>query len=129
LREEVNHRISAAWFRIGARSGSMNGPIARTGGRGRKSAASPAEHQSSLGRGYWVWIIPLRSGATSIGIVADPNLHPLSEYNSLEKAFAWLERFEPVAAAALWLHEDKVMDFLAIKQIAYGCGQVYSADR
>jgi len=130
LREEVNHRISAAWFRIGAEIrvdewSDCPDWRARAGKVPRRWLST----NHLLGRGYWVWIIPLGSGATSIGIVADPNLHPLSEYNSLEKAFAWLERFEPVAAAALRAHEDKVMDFLAIKQIAYGCGQVYSADR
>ena len=45
-----------------------------------------------LGRGYWIWIIPLASGATSFGIVADPRLHPLSEFNQLDSAIAWLAR-------------------------------------
>lgn len=28
-----------------------------------------------LDKGYWVWLIPLSSGSTSIGIVADPRIH------------------------------------------------------
>ncbi|MEO6830354.1 MAG: tryptophan 7-halogenase, partial [Acidobacteriaceae bacterium] len=34
-----------------------------------------------MGRGYWVWLIRLASGSTSVGIVADPRLHPLAGYN------------------------------------------------
>ena len=29
-----------------------------------------------MGEGYWVWLIRLASGATSVGIVADPAFHP-----------------------------------------------------
>jgi hypothetical protein len=45
-----------------------------------------------LGKGYWVWIIPLASGATSIGIVADPQFHPYAEFNTFERAMQWLKK-------------------------------------
>jgi flavin-dependent dehydrogenase len=35
--------------------------------------------------GYWVWIIPLVGDKTSVGIVADPAIHPFETYNKLDK--------------------------------------------
>jgi hypothetical protein len=29
-----------------------------------------------MGKGDWVWLIPLVNGRTSVGIVADARLHP-----------------------------------------------------
>ncbi len=43
-----------------------------------------------VGAGYWVWLIPLSSGSHSVGIVADPRLHPLEEMNTFERAMQWL---------------------------------------
>ncbi len=39
-----------------------------------------------MGKGYWVWLIPLGSGSTSIGIVADDDLHPCARINRYERA-------------------------------------------
>ncbi len=82
-----------------------------------------------MGEGYWVWLIPLASGATSVGIVADAKIHPLSSYNSLQKSLRWLDRYEPQCAAQIRRHEDKIQDFLAIKQYAVECTQVFSHRR
>ena len=82
-----------------------------------------------MGEGYWVWLIPLATGSTSIGIVADPRLHPLSELNSFDKALAWLHQHEPECAASIEPLRDKMQDFLAIKKMSRGARQVYSADR
>ena len=51
-----------------------------------------------MGKGYWVWLIPLGSGSTSIGIVADNDLHPFSRINRYERAIDWLREFEPQCA-------------------------------
>ena len=82
-----------------------------------------------MGEGYWVWLIPLATGSTSIGIVADPRIHPLNTFNSVEKSFAWLEEHEPECAEAIESHLDKVQDFLAIKKMSRGSRQVFSTDR
>ena len=82
-----------------------------------------------MGEGYWVWLIPLATGSTSIGIVADPRIHPLNTFNSVEKSFAWLEEHEPECAEAIEPHMDKVQDFLAIKKMSRGSRQVFSTDR
>jgi hypothetical protein len=82
-----------------------------------------------MGAGYWVWLIPLAGGMTSIGIVADPRIHPLSEYNSFDRAMAWLRRHEPECASRIGQQGGEPMDFLAVKNIAYGCKQLFSSAR
>lgn len=49
-----------------------------------------------MGRSYWVWIIRLASGSTSVGIVADPRLHPLDTFNQVDRFIDWLDRNEPL---------------------------------
>ena len=43
-----------------------------------------------MGEGYWVWLIPLSSGPISIGVCADPRVHPFEEINELERMVEWL---------------------------------------
>jgi hypothetical protein len=54
---------------------------------------------------------------------------PLSTYNSLQKSLRWLDRYEPQCAAQIRRHEDKIQDFLAIRQYAVECRQVFSHRR
>ena len=82
-----------------------------------------------MGQGYWVWLIPLSSGSTSMGIVAGEEFHSLSDFNSMEKALAWLEKHEPQCAAAVRENLDHVQDFRAIKHYAVESKQVFSAQR
>lgn len=130
LSEDLGHDINAVWFRI-------NAPIhidrwcddqrwqALTGKVPRRWLST----NHLMGEGYWVWLIPLASGSTSIGIVADPRIHELCTFNSFEKAFAWLEEHEPQCASSVRPHRDKIQDFLAIKKMSRGARQVFSADR
>lgn len=78
-----------------------------------------------MGPGYWVWLIPLASGATSVGIVAAHSHHDYADYGSIDKAFAWIERHEPQAHQALAPLRDKVMDGLGYKDFSYGCKRVF----
>lgn len=84
-----------------------------------------------LGRGYWVWLIPLGSGTTSFGIVVDAALHPYNRLNRFEKAIDWLREFEPQCAVYVERDRDegRVEDFLALRHFAHGCARVYSNDR
>jgi hypothetical protein len=81
-----------------------------------------------MGRGYWVWLIPLGSGSTSIGIVADGDLHPYSRLNRYERALDWLREFEPQCAAVVEALGDRLEDFLALRHYAHGCERVFSSD-
>ncbi len=82
-----------------------------------------------MGEGYWVWLIPLSSGAISIGIVADPRFHPFERMNTLEAALDWLDEHEPLVADAVRSRPDDVQDFLKIENYAYRVERVYSPER
>ncbi len=124
------HEPSSAWFRIGTEIdlNSWSTDIEwGAANRGQFSRWLSTNHL--IGEGYWVWLIPLSSGSTSIGIVADPEFHPLSEFNTFEKALSWLDRFEPQCGAQIRAHADKLQDFSARKHYSCGCSQLFSANR
>jgi hypothetical protein len=80
-----------------------------------------------MGEGYWVWLIRLASGSTSVGIVADPAFHAFSDFNTLEKAQSWLAGHEPQCAAVLEQSEHLIKDFRVMKQYSHGATKVYDA--
>jgi hypothetical protein len=82
-----------------------------------------------MGRGYWVWLIRLASGSTSVGIVADPRLHPLAGFNQVEHFLDWLDTEEPQVGDLLRRNRDLIQDFLAIKGLAHTTEQIYSKQR
>jgi flavin-dependent dehydrogenase len=82
-----------------------------------------------MGAGYWVWLIPLSSGSTSVGIVAHPAFHPFNQINTFERALEWLRRHEPLCAAKVEEKRDKLQDFNVVKHYAYGCQRLFSAER
>lgn len=129
LAKESDHTINSAWFRIESDidiDDWSDNPIWRSYvDPGRRRLAT----NHLMGEGYWVWIIPLVSGCTSIGIVADPRYHPFDTFNSLEKAQHWLMQHEPLAAKMLTMHNNRVMDFKVMKNFAYDCKQFYSSSR
>ena len=80
-----------------------------------------------MGRGYWIWMIPLSSGATSVGIVADADIHPFAGYNTEERAHQWIEAHEPTLAA--FLRGAEALDFRKMKDCSYYSRQIFSHDR
>lgn len=81
-----------------------------------------------MGPGYWVWLIRLSSGSTSVGIVADEQTHPFSGFNRLDRAIDWLREHEPQCAEVIEKHRDKIQDFRVMGHYSYSCQQVYSGD-
>lgn len=130
LEKPSPHIGNAAWFRFKRHvkiDQWSSDPVWRAGHEGNTERWYSTNHL--MGQGYWVWLIPLASGSTSMGIVAAEEFHALSEINSMEKAVAWLERFEPQCAAVVREHLDDLQDFRAIKHYAVECKQVFSARR
>ncbi|GJM11043.1 MAG: halogenase [Lysobacteraceae bacterium] len=80
-----------------------------------------------MGQGYWVWLIPLSTGATSVGIVADPSVHPLDTFNRHDRAMQWFADNEP----NLLPHIDGLepMDFRFLKDYSHDCKQVFGAEQ
>lgn len=129
LDEDNGHRIGAAWFRLDGRL-ELDAWCDDAAWRAR---CRPSERWRSTnhlcGPGYWVWLIPLASGAHSVGIVADTNMHPVESFNTFERALAWLGRRQPALAARLHDRHDALLDFHFLRRISHGCRKVFSADR
>jgi flavin-dependent dehydrogenase len=129
LARAVGHGANASWFRIKSRLrvddwSSDPSWQSRVGGGLRWQSTNHL-----MGRGYWVWLIPLGSGSTSVGIVADGDIHPFARINRLERAIEWLREFEPQCADVVEAHAGEVEDFLALRHYAHGCARVFSPDR
>ena len=130
LQKPSPHSASAAWFRFGKHikiddwSNDEHWSNGHSGPTGRWYSTNHL-----MGKGYWVWLIPLASGSTSMGIVAEDSIHPISEFNSFEKALKWLEKHEPQCAAAVHENKDHLQDFCALKHYSTECKQVFSANR
>ncbi len=119
------HHCNAAWLRV-ATEIDVNGWSDDPGYHSRLVEGDRAMSTNHLmGEGYWVWLIRLGSGATSVGIVADPALHPFDSFNTLPKAKAWLREHEPQCAAVLAEHDDQIMDFRVMKKYSHGATKVY----
>jgi flavin-dependent dehydrogenase len=81
-----------------------------------------------MDKGYWLWVIPLGSKNTSIGIVADPAVHPFETFNKYEKALEWLKINEPTGYKMLAPKSADLMDFKILKHYAHHTGRVYCAE-
>jgi flavin-dependent dehydrogenase len=125
----MDHNINSAWFRLDALIDidywSDNLEWRSFVDPGRRRLAT----NHLMGEGYWVWIIPLVDGKTSVGIVADPVYHPFETYNTFEKAIKWLQKHEPLAAKMLCRHSEKQLDFKVMKHFSYDTKQFYSNDK
>jgi flavin-dependent dehydrogenase len=79
-----------------------------------------------VGKGYWVWFIPLSGDATSIGIVTRDEIHPFNTYNTFPKALAWLRHNEPRLAE--FIEGKEPIDFKVMRQYSYTSKKIFSAD-
>ncbi|MGZ5891305.1 MAG: NAD(P)/FAD-dependent oxidoreductase [Caldimonas sp.] len=129
LAEPNAHDANAVWFRMKDRI-TIDDWSADPAWRGRcDPQARWLSTNHLVGAGYWVWLIPLSSGAHSVGIVADAKLHPLATMNTFDKAMDWLERYQPRVFDELDGKRDRLMDFAFFRRFSYGCKQVFSGDR
>ncbi len=129
LQKEADHDVSAVWFRIDDEINVADWSDDKPWQERIPRHARRLSTTHLMGRGYWVWLIPLPSGATSVGIVADNKLHPHAEMNRFERALEWLERYEPQCAKAVKARLDKFQDFLALRHFAHDCQRVFSPAR
>jgi flavin-dependent dehydrogenase len=129
LAEDIPHNINGVWFRL---SDMIEVDELGEGQAWRRSVPEAIRWLSTthlLGRGYWVWLIPLSSGSISVGIVADPRWVPYEDIATFDKSLEWLRANEPALADAVEARRDTLQDFKALRDFAYGCKQVFSADR
>lgn len=131
FQKPMEHHVNAAWWRL-------KGVVdidEWTDDKEWKGYLEPGLRYLStvhfMDKGYWLWIIPLGSKNTSIGIVADPAVHPFDTFNTYEKAVEWMRVNEPLAYKMLVpLGEgDGLLDFKILKHFAHHTQKLYSTDR
>lgn len=123
------HQMCAAWFRLGAAI-DVDDWSESASWRARCNQ-SPRRLSTNhlMGSGYWAWIIPLVGDRTSVGLVADPDIHPLSSFNSFDNFQNWMSLFEPQLASHVANAKDTLMDFKLLKNLSQESKQVWSGDR
>jgi len=129
LTKPLDRNFSAAWFRLQGRIdvGDLV-PAEEAKWHGRVQNGNRYFSTNHLvGRGYWVWVIPLSSDSTSIGIDALEDIHPFAEYSTYPAAMRWLARHEP--AFATYIEGREPLDFLSMRNYSYSSRQVFSSDR
>lgn len=129
LRKPSPHQSSACWWRVEDRKDIASLVPASQASWHERVGQHPRWLSTNhlAGDGYWIWIIPLSSGHTSIGIVSDEALHPVRERNTYDKAFRWLETHQPALAALL--RDTAPCDFHALKNMSYLTQQAFSPRR
>ena len=126
---ENNHHCNAIWFRVDGYIRIDEWTTSSTW-RARCVDFTGKRWLSTnhlMGPGYWVWLIPLASGATSVGIVSDPDLHPLNSMRTVKLALNWLEKNQPLCAAAV--RGRDILDFHILRNYSHDCRQVFSAQQ
>jgi flavin-dependent dehydrogenase len=128
-RPPQGYPCSAAWFRLaGRRDVDDLVPVENSEWHGRvRSGIRYYSTNHLCGRGYWVWLIPLSSNITSIGIVARSDMQPVEQFNTYERALDWLNSHEPDLAR--YLGDSEAIDFRAMKDYSYTSERTFSQDR
>lgn len=127
LMRSNGHSASSAWWRIADRI-DVNEMGKSTHWRRRVSGDRYLSTNHLMGRGYWVWLIPLSSGATSIGIVTDETIHPFRTYGgSFQDALEWIRRHEPALLPLIQGRE--YLDFHGLRNYSYHSQQIFSHRR
>ncbi len=129
LAEANGHDGNAIWFRLNARLDLDTW----CDDRDWQARCTPRERWRSTnhlcGPGYWAWLIPLGSGAHSVGIVCDAKMHPLETMNTFERSLEWFAVHQPAIARECATRRDTLMDFLFLRGFSHGCKQAFSGDR
>lgn len=126
LKKESPHSASSIWFRMEGKV-TVDDLVPRSVTKWHNRNIEDRFYSTNhlMGLGYWVWLIPLSSGNTSIGIVTQNDLHDFAAYSrSYETSFEWLQKHEPSLAKHLEGREP--LDFRKIKNYSYSSEQLFS---
>ncbi len=126
LKKESPHKASSVWFRLEGKV-TLDDIVLKSNTEWHYRNIEDRFYSTNhlMGLGYWVWLIPLSSGNTSVGIVTQNDLHDFAAYSrSYETSFEWLEKHEPHLAEHL--AGRKPIDFRKIKNYSYDSEQLFS---
>jgi flavin-dependent dehydrogenase len=129
LKKKNKAHCSSLWFRVKGVL-DVNQCVPKTDSNWHNRIKEGKRYFSTvhlMGKGYWIWIIPLSSGNTSIGIVTHEEFHPFKEYYTKNKALKWIKERQPVFYDVLKDYE--ILDCLSMPRYSYSSKQVFSFDR
>jgi flavin-dependent dehydrogenase len=129
FQKPMEHHVNAVWYRL---KGVIDIDDWSEDNKWKTFLRPKLRYLSTvhfMDKGYWVWVIPLGSKNTSIGIVADPAVHSFDEINTYEKALTWMEKHEPLCHKMLEPKTNDLIDFLYLKHYAHHTGRLYSGAR
>ncbi|MEE9385368.1 MAG: NAD(P)/FAD-dependent oxidoreductase, partial [Nannocystaceae bacterium] len=129
LARGARHRAHSGWFRVKGRLDISAMAPPEDHGWGDRPAASERWRSTNhlMGDGYWVWLIPLSSGHTSVGVVVHEPEHIFDDVRTLEAVRAFIRRREPALHAHLT--DATVLDFRCLKAYSNGVARAWSVDR
>lgn len=121
------HKGNAVWFRVD-RQIKLDEWTSNTDWQARTKQPNTRWLSTNhlMGPGYWVWIIPLDNGATSIGVVMDDEVFDNNDFSSLSTTMAWLQMHHPQCADAI--EGAEVLDYVAIRDYSHECTQMFSEE-
>ncbi|MEM1231030.1 MAG: tryptophan 7-halogenase [Pseudomonadota bacterium] len=124
LSRPARHDNCAIWFRVEGDielDSFSSDPqwLARCHGQSRRLSTN-----HFTGPGYWLWLIPLSSNATSVGLVFDPKRLPLKAVRQHADLLQWLAQEHPIIAEVLAQREP--LDYHVLENYAVTSAQVFS---
>lgn len=126
IAEPQNTHYSASWFRLKGRIDVCD-LVPRCEKAWHDRVPDNSRYYSTnhlMDNGRWVWLIPLASGHTSIGIVTNEDFFPFAEYNTYERAQQWLHKHEPILRDMIG--SSQPVDFQCLRHYNYPAKQVFS---
>jgi len=123
------HMASSGWFRVKGRL-DINDLVPKTETEWHSRPCSEHRWLSTnhfMGAGYWVWVIPLATGNTSVGLVLHEDTHDYRNIAGLDAVLGFLRKNEPQLATAVDAME--ILDFLCLRNYSYSVAKSWSEDR
>jgi flavin-dependent dehydrogenase len=123
------HEANAGWFRIEGRF-DVARLVPPTAHDWHSASFAPKRWLSTvhlMGEGYWVWLIPLSTGKTSVGVVVHDSVHGFDSVRSLERCLDFIRTHEPLLADAL--EGAEILDFLCLSGYSHQVARCWSQDR
>ena len=125
LKKDNSHQGNALWFRVD-RQVKLDEWSSSSDWHDRIKQPNTRWLSTNhlMGPGYWVWVIPLDNGATSIGVVMDDEVFSSTDFSTVEGATEWLKKHQPHCAQAI--EGAPVLDYVVINDYSHSCKQLFS---
>lgn len=127
LEQKVKHDCSAVWFRVDDRIALDEWGSGEDWDWSMNLRYLGTNHL--MGNGYWVWLIPLASGATSVGIVFESSFVDFEDVSTFDRAMTWLEKNEPQCAQKLREAKGECLDFKVMRKYSRQTSAFFSPSR